>query len=382
MPSPATPAPYRPRLLRVIGAAFVGSTLIAVMAPAHADPVAASLAFDRPAEEVGAGTELAPNPLTVTNNSGELALCLIGLDVPASDFHNKGFPAGAEVAPGASLPLGTVDGPARQTVDVVATLAYAFADAETGCVGAEADEYAAATWSVQVTDPTPSPSPTPTPPPTEKPTKTPSPSPTDLPTKTPSPSPSPTEKPTRTPSPSPTDLPTKTPSPSPTPSPTSPTESESGTPSPKPSPTAGTTDKDSNGSSGDGGSGNRNSGAGNSGNDRTPSNNSGRPPRSNVSSVPTSSASIPTLPSDEAELPDLAPGPAEDLAELPLVTPTSGEDEDTETEIAADHADLGPSVTPAVLLAAFLLALLLATPLAPTRRVRLGGGYQGRRRKG
>ena len=33
-------------------------------------------------------------------------------------------------------------------------------------------------------------------------------------------------------------------------------------------------------------------------------------------------------------------------------------------------------------LAAFLLALLLATPLAPTRRVRLGAGYQGKRRKG
>ncbi|WP_049573950.1 hypothetical protein [Nocardiopsis sp. SBT366] len=98
-----------------------------------------------------------------------------------------------------------------------------------------------------------------------------------------------------------------------------------------------------------------------------------------MSTAPTSGASIPTLPRNEADLPDLSPGEAEDLAELPLVTPTA--DEDTETEVAADHSDMGPSIAPAVLLAAFLLALLLATPLAPTRRVRLGGGYQGRRRK-
>ena len=99
-----------------------------------------------------------------------------------------------------------------------------------------------------------------------------------------------------------------------------------------------------------------------------------------MSAAPTSDATIPTLPRSEADLPDLAPGEAEDLAELPLVTPSS--DEDTETEIAADHSDMGPSIAPAVLLAAFLLALLLATPLAPTRRVRLGTGYQGKRRKG
>ena len=38
MPTPATHAPHRPRLSSVIGAAFIGSTLIAVMSPAHADP--------------------------------------------------------------------------------------------------------------------------------------------------------------------------------------------------------------------------------------------------------------------------------------------------------------------------------------------------------
>ncbi|WP_083926761.1 hypothetical protein [Nocardiopsis valliformis] len=97
--------------------------------------------------------------------------------------------------------------------------------------------------------------------------------------------------------------------------------------------------------------------------------------------MPTSGADIPTLPRNEADLPDLSPGAAEDLAELPLVTPTSDENADNETEIAADHSDMGPSIAPAVLLAAFLLALLLATPMAPTRRVRLGSGYQGRRRK-
>ncbi|MFL1379774.1 hypothetical protein [Nocardiopsis protaetiae] len=97
--------------------------------------------------------------------------------------------------------------------------------------------------------------------------------------------------------------------------------------------------------------------------------------------MPTSGSTIPTLPRNEAALPDVLPG--EDLATLPLATPTETGDEAAATEVAAEHSDMGPNMAPAVLLAAFLLTLLLAAPLAPTRRVRPGlGGYQGRRRKG
>ncbi|KOX17092.1 hypothetical protein [Nocardiopsis sp. NRRL B-16309] len=98
--------------------------------------------------------------------------------------------------------------------------------------------------------------------------------------------------------------------------------------------------------------------------------------------MPTSDSEIPTLPRDEADLPDVSEG-AEDLADLPLVTPSSDDDAgDGGTEVASDTSDLGPNWAPAVLLAALLLALLLATPLAPARRVRVGSGYQGKRRKG
>lgn len=98
-----------------------------------------------------------------------------------------------------------------------------------------------------------------------------------------------------------------------------------------------------------------------------------------ISDVPTSDTNFPELPSGEADLPGVVPG-AEDLADLPLVTPGADDDDLDGTEVAADHDDLGPNMAPAVLLAAFLLALLLAAPLAPVRRVRIGG-YQGRRRR-
>jgi hypothetical protein len=63
------------------------------------------------------------------------------------------------------------------------------------------------------------------------------------------------------------------------------------------------------------------------------------------------------------------------------VTPSDGDGGNGGAEVAADSSGLGPNWAPAVLLAALLLALLLATPLAPARRVRLGSGYQGKRRK-
>ncbi|OLT26484.1 hypothetical protein BJF83_20960 [Nocardiopsis sp. CNR-923] len=93
---------------------------------------------------------------------------------------------------------------------------------------------------------------------------------------------------------------------------------------------------------------------------------------------PTSGGDVPTIPDDAAVLPDLSPG-GQDLAELPLVTPSDGDG--AETEVAADHTDLRPSMAPSILLAAVLLALLLVTPFAPARRVRTGTGYRGRRRR-
>jgi hypothetical protein len=338
MPTPATHAPHRPRLSSVIGAAFVGSTLIAVMSPAHADPAdpvaSAVITFSSEADSVELGEAAPPNTLSVTN-TGDIPICLLELRTDSEELP-AGAPIASVIAPEITT-QSTVTGAPRQDTTVTATLRYAAAPGE-GCQGvdeSQVKEVASNPWTVTVTDPEPSPSPTPTESPSETPTE------------------EPTEQPTRTPSPSPTPSPTNSESPTPTPPP-------SGTPTPSPSAS-------------------ESSAGGGSGNERGPARTPNQPPRSTVSTAPTSGASIPTLPRNEADLPDLSPGEAEDLAELPLVTPTA--DEDTETEVAADHSDMGPSIAPAVLLAAFLLALLLATPLAPTRRVRLGGGYQGRRRK-
>ncbi|WP_067600230.1 hypothetical protein [Nocardiopsis listeri] len=330
----------------MFGAVFIGSTLVLTAAPAVAAPGDVLLTFNNPSDTVELGEAPEPNTLAVTNN-GDLTVCLLGLDIdePArSDFAVKDFVGpDVDVPGGAGLDvIGEVSGAPRGTTDVTATLTYALADEEGVCAQGAPTESAAATWSIEVTEPEPSP------PPTEEPTEEPSETPTETPSETPS------ETPDETPSPTPTSTPPRTP----TSSPTNGNDEESAS--------SGPSDRASNTPS----------------NPRTtPSTTPDRtPPRGDV---PTSGADIPDLPRGEADLPELPPGSAEDLAELPLVTPSS-DDEDTETEIAADHSDMGPSVTPAILLAAFLLALLLAAPLAPTRRVRLavGGGYHGKRRKG
>ncbi|MEU3305709.1 hypothetical protein [Nocardiopsis sp. NPDC006832] len=344
MPVPAATTPSCPSFVRrtpaMLGAVFVGSTLVLTAAPAVAAPGDVLLTFDKPSDSVELGEVPEANALAVTNN-GDLTVCLLGLDIDESArsvFRVDGF-VGRDVSGGTGLDgIGVVSGAPRETTDVTATLTYALTDEEGVCAQDAPTESSAATWSIEVTEPEPSPTPT------EEPSETP----TEEPSETPS------ETPTETPSPTPTSSPTRTPTSSPTEG--NDEESASSTPS----------DRASNTPS----------------NPRTtPSTTPDRtPPRGDV---PTSGADIPDLPRGEADLPELPPGSAEDLAELPLVTPSS-DDEDTETEIAADHSDMGPSVTPAILLAAFLLALLLAAPLAPTRRVRLavGGGYQGRRRKG
>lgn len=324
----STPLTLR-RLGIALGAAFIGSTLVAVVPPASAEPTdpgepsppatpVAEVAFARDADSVTLGGQAPPNTLTLSN-TGTLDICVIGLKV-TEGFTPHGLDDGP-LAPGDSDTV-TVTGAPRRSTDVIATLTFAAADPDDGCTTPPGDVHSLSSgvWAVTVTRPGPSPSPTPTPSPTGPPSQTPSPTPT----------PTPTERPT--PSATPTD------------------DRASDRPSTRP-----------------------------------PNNNTSRPstpnrPRGGVGDVPTSGAEIPTLPRDEAALPDVLPG--EDLATLPLATPT-GTDDAAETEIAAEHTDMGPNMAPAILLAAFLLTLLLAAPLAPTRRVRPGaGGYQGRRRRG
>lgn len=351
MPVPAATTPPCPSFVRrtpaMFGAVFIGSSLVLTAAPAVAAPAPVTLAFAFDSVELPAGLSAPPNRLTVTNN-GDEPICLVDLHVDASEYESEDFSRDL-VLPGTPGPAGKVTGTVRADAQVTAVLTYGPANLEAAsgqeCVDVDPAGHQTVTsdtWSIKALDPEPSPTPT------EEPSETPSETPTETPSETPS------ETPDETPSPTPTSTPPRTP----TSSPTNGNDEESAS--------SGPSDRASNTPS----------------NPRTtPSTTPDRtPPRGDV---PTSGADIPDLPRGEADLPELPPGSAEDLAELPLVTPSS-DDEDTETEIAADHSDMGPSVTPAILLAAFLLALLLAAPLAPTRRVRLavGGGYHGKRRKG
>ncbi|OOC55810.1 MULTISPECIES: hypothetical protein [Nocardiopsis] len=391
MSTSAASSPLTPGLRRAgaaLGAVFVGSSLIAVMPPAHAEPspsgtpspsvspsasasppasastspppsaspspspppsdpptepptASAVIDFENGTSEVKLGESAPANPLTVSN-TGDASICLTGLDVKALEFSAQGFEP-QEVAPGDSVSAGEVTGRPSKPTDVVAILTYALAQEGVDCTALEpttVHTVATGAWTVSVTGPSHTPPPTPSP----------------------TPSPDPTESET---------------SPPPDPDPSG-TPEETEDPTKDPSVSGGSGD-----GNGSGGSGDRND-SGRSGNPSTPSNPSTGGGVGDVptSDVPTSDPAFPDLPSDDAALPEVAPG-SEDLAALPTVTPGSGGDEldGDETEVAAGHGDLGPNMAPAVLLAAFLLALLLATPLAPARRVRVGGGYQGKRRR-
>jgi hypothetical protein len=297
----------------------------------------AVVSFGRGSSEVELGSPVPANPLTVTN-TGDAGVCLLSMSVNAGGFRVEGF-APQEVAPGTTAPAGEVSGATRAPVEVVATLTYALAQEGVACAAlAPADRHTASTgtWTVSITRPQPT-----TPP-------------------------EPTEEPT--------DEPTEEPDDEGSEKPDGGSQSPSVKPSPRPS-------DDGRGTGSSGGSDRSGNGGGSGG--------SGDAPRSGsrggvddvpTSEVPTSRDDFPDLPSDEADLPGVVPG-AESLAELPTVTPGAKDDDLDGTEVAADHSDLGPNMAPAVLLVAFLLALLLAAPLAPVRRVRIGGGYQGRRRR-
>ncbi|WP_174546665.1 hypothetical protein [Nocardiopsis dassonvillei] len=350
MPTNAARPPLTPgrrRTAIALGAVFVGSSLVAVMSPAHAEPSpsasaspspsappsspepvpSAVVSFERDSDEVKLG-DSAVNPLTATN-TGDASVCLLAMSVDTGGFGVRGFTP-QEVAPGEEASAGEVTGATRERAEVTATLTYALAQEGVACAvlePASTRTVATGTWTVSIARPEPTTPPEQTGEPTDEPTET--------------------EEPDDTTSPSDT---------------------------PRPDPTR---DDDRGGNSGGGSGG---SGGGRSGGSGDAPRSSGRVDDVPTSDVPTTRDGFPDLPSDEAALPGVVPG-AENLAELPTVTPGAQDDDLDETEVAADHSDLGPNMAPAVLLAAFLLALLLAAPLAPVRRVRVGGGYQGRRRR-
>ncbi|MFI6575478.1 hypothetical protein ACIBFB_06730 [Nocardiopsis sp. NPDC050513] len=366
-PAARPPLPAQARPLRVaLGTTFVGSTLIAVVAPAYAAPSpseeptadtpSVAVAFHHPASEVDLGSDAPSNPVTAVN-AGDLAVCLVDLAVENAGFRVSGFEP-QRLGPGARVPAGVVDGAPRQSVDVVAVLTYAPTDDQGGCAAPDPRTSAVTgTWSITVIDP--------------RPTDPPSPDPTDPPSPDPTASPSPTPEPTGSPSPTPSPPVRPSPTPTPTGGPGGP-----GSESPSPAPTR-TDEESAGGSDGE----RRTDAPGNPDPANSPTSRTTSPPqtpRPGVDSPPTSGGDVPTIPDDTADLPDLSPG-GQDLAELPLVTPSG--DDAAATEIAADHTDLRPSMAPSILLAAVLLALLLVTPLAPARRVRTGSGYRGRRRR-
>ncbi|MFC3998427.1 hypothetical protein ACFOVU_21050 [Nocardiopsis sediminis] len=343
-PSAAHPRPPLRRIAAVpLGTLFIGSTLVALGAPSWADttPTVTLIAHDA---EVAAG-ETASLTLGVTGepDDPDTRFCLFD---PAAD---NGFTVGeltSSGAAGSSPASAEVTGEPEETVDVTATLKYAPATGDTECADVAAEAVAVQTAPVRVTveeEGSPEPSPDPDPEPSD-------------------PAPEPTPEPT----PSPT-------SPAPTPSP--PEEEPSGSPSAPPSsssPSAGPSE------------------------DGRPSSTAtaSRPPAPPHSPVTTrdpddreaDDRDRPELPSGAAELPPLdPPGPGlgdGGLADLPTVEPGDRGDGNGDTAAAsASEPAVSPAVTPAVLLLFLLLLLLLSAPLSPTRRVRIGAAYKGRRRR-
>ncbi|WP_026116043.1 hypothetical protein [Nocardiopsis kunsanensis] len=353
MPTASTTPPplvvrRRPNRLHAFGAAFVGSTLIAVMAAPGAYATSVTVVtLGTQTSVIEPGENAGPNPVTVANRSGD-TLCLFGLSASSDAFAVEDH-GQRQVEPGETVEAGSLSGAPGESTSVTATLAHALADEEGNCPDG-ASRSTDVTWSVQVLEPTDEPDPT------EDPTD--EPDPTEDPTDEPTEDPEPTDEPTGTPSETerPTTGPTATDGPSGTP-----TDDDGGDPPPE------TTDPGP-------GDGSRTDGP------------APAPPRNGgVGDPPTSDEDVPTLPRDDADLPDVPPD-GEDLAELPMVSPGQGEkDDDLDgTEIASDQEQMSAGVAPAALLGALLVALLLATPIMPSRRVRtaLEGGYQGKRRKG
>ncbi|MDT0304469.1 hypothetical protein [Streptomonospora wellingtoniae] len=362
-----------------LGTLFVGSGLVGLPGPAAAasDPAAPVLSFDPAAVAVEPG-ETAETVLRIDPGDAEGTVCLYDLILS-----NAGFSASG---PDRATPPATaeISGQTGKQADVRASIAYTEVEENAPCPE-EPDELLKSTtqdaFAVTVESESPDPSPTtsPDPEPTPSPTGSPDPSPTGSPD--PSPTGSPDPSPTGSADPSPTG------SADPSPSPTG--------PGPTSSATGGNQDGDGGGpepESGDGGGGGSSNGGsdGSSGSDSGGSGGGGAtaPPHSPVSTGGESDpgagagADLPELPTGAPDLPGLD-SPSEDgpLADLPSVEPGERDSAGT-TEVAAREQAPASMVTPAVLVLFLVLLLLFSTPLAPSRRVRIGPStYKGRRRR-
>ncbi|MFC4562674.1 hypothetical protein ACFO4E_12480 [Nocardiopsis mangrovi] len=310
-----------------LGTLFIGSTLVAFGAPAWAAPAPDDTAptvtligheTDIKAEETATLT-LAVNGEPA--DGGRFCLFTPGVD---NGFEVHDF-VSDDQATDSSPASAAVTGEPEETVDVTATVDYAPAPEGTDCAAVKDDAVTVQTAPVRVTVEPTAPSPDPTSPPPSSPP--------------PSTTPPEEEEPSDPPS-SPTSS-----------APTSPPEDDrpsstatASRPAPPHSPvtTSGPADRDAD--------------------DRD----------------------RPELPTDAPELPPIDPGGPGlgdgDLADLPTVEPGDGGDGDTSAAAASEPA-ASSAVTPAVLLLFLLLLLLLTAPLSPTRRVRIGGAYKGRRRR-
>ncbi|WP_067965370.1 hypothetical protein [Nocardiopsis trehalosi] len=301
-----------------IGTLFIGSTLVGLGGPAAAD-TAPPVTLIPHSTDIDAGDTAT---LTLSVGTTGSRVCLYGASA------DNGFTVGAFTPDNGQAPaVATVSGTPEESVEVTATVTYAVpADATTEC--ADVSERLTASSAAVAVTVTPAPT---TPPPTTPPPSTPPPS-----------------------SPPPSSPPPSTPPPSDPPSSSAP------------------------GGTGDGDRGDR---------DRPSSSASdserSAPPHSPVSTTrpDTVAPDRPALPTDAPVLPPLDPPAAGDgLADLPTVEPGEGAPEDT-TAAASAEQDVPTGMTPAVLLLFLMLLLLLSAPLAPARRVRIGGGYIGRRRR-
>ena len=105
----------------VLGTAFIGSTLVALVAPAaHAEPFpsdesssSVELRFAEPETDIEMGEDAGPNPLTATN-IGDATVCLLNLGVDTPEFVPD-WSEPTSLAPGEEAEIGSVSGAPRET---------------------------------------------------------------------------------------------------------------------------------------------------------------------------------------------------------------------------------------------------------------------------
>ncbi|GAA4938772.1 hypothetical protein GCM10023224_20070 [Streptomonospora halophila] len=372
-----------------LGTLFVGSGLVGPPGPAAAasDPAAPVLSFDPASAAVEPG-ETAETVLRIEPGDTEGTVCLYDLVLSHAGFTASG--------PHKATPPTTagISGRPEKSAEVRASVAYTEVEEGAPCpeepselLKSSTQDAFAVTVAAESPDPSPtgSPDPSPTGSPDPSPTGSPDPSPTGSPD--PSPTGSPDPSPTGSPDPSPTG--SSDPSPSPTgSSPTSSSTGGSGNPGADGGPESDSDGESDGGGPSNGGSGGSGGGSGGSGGGSGGRGDPTAPPHSPVTTGDGSDygagggADLPDLPTGAPDLPGLD-SPSQDgpLADLPSVEPGERDSSGT-TEVAAREQAATSMVTPAVLVLFLVLLLLFSTPLAPSRRVRIGPStYKGRRRK-